>query len=385
MGFDTTSGASNVVAAEYLAGELERHGCRVMLQRYTRAGVAKANVVAVAGPPAAGGLVLSGHLDTVPFAGQPGWTRDPLALTTDGDRVYGRGTTDMKIFIAQCADAAARLDRETLRRPLVLLFTADEEVGCLGAAELARELPRLLGDTPVPGLAWIGEPTGWDVFHAHKSVAIFEVRVRGRGGHSGLPEQGVNAIAVAAKAIEEVGRYQTDLRARPSAAHTAAFPECPYTTLNLGTIRGGSAANVIADECCFTASSRTLPGEDPLGPYREIARRLGTLDARDPGSGGRAEIVVGEPLYVPSFEAPRGTRLEQALFDVLGRTTSGGALLAADGCRFAEAGIQSLICGPGDFDQAHQPDESISRAEFERGSEIILQVIERLLGGRFTH
>ena len=150
------------------------------------------------GPPRADGLIISGHVDTVPFDGQPGWEREPLKLEVAGERIYGRGTTDMKGFIAQCLDAARTLDSARLRRPLVFVFTASEEVGCLGAHSVAPALKQILGDTPVPRLAWIGEPTSWGVCHAHKSIVSFSVTVRGIGGHSGAPARGVNAIAVMA-------------------------------------------------------------------------------------------------------------------------------------------------------------------------------------------
>jgi len=167
IGFDTVSSKSNVEAMEYLGTHLDDHGFRVSLQRTEVAGVAKVNLVACAGPAEPDGLIVSGHIDTVPFAGQPGWQRDPLRLEVEDTQVYGRGTSDMKGFLAQCLDAAARLNLAALKRPLVFIFTADEEVGCLGAARLLPLLPDLLGEIPQPRLAWIGEPTSYRVFHTH--------------------------------------------------------------------------------------------------------------------------------------------------------------------------------------------------------------------------
>ncbi len=188
VAYNTVSSKSNVEAMEYLGAHLDSHGFRVSLQRAEVDGVPKVNLIACAGPPEPDGLIISGHVDTVPFVGQPGWTRDPLRLEVDEARVYGRGTSDMKVFLAQCVDAAARLDLATLRRPLVFLFTADEEIGCLGAARLRPLLPDYLGPIPQPRLAWIGEPTSYQVFHAHKGVVLFTVTVRGRGGRpTGAP------------------------------------------------------------------------------------------------------------------------------------------------------------------------------------------------------
>lgn len=379
--FDTVSSKSNLEAMEYLGSHLDGHGFRVSLQRAEIAGVPKVNLVACAGPVEPDGLIISGHVDVVPFTGQPGWTRDPLRLEITDSRVYGRGTSDMKVFLAQCVDAAAQLDLSTLKRPLVFLFTSDEEVGCLGAERMLPALPELLGSIPQPRLAWIGEPTSYQIFHAHKGVVLFTITVRGLGGHSSVPEQGVNAIAVAGKAVETVGRYQAELRSQRSAAFAELFPESPYTTLNFGGIRGGTAANMIAEECALQISYRPLPQTGPLEVYHEISRRLQAIDRHDYGSlGHQATIAVGEPLVIPPLLSPRETPLEGVLFTVLNRHTSGGAPFATDGCQFARAGIISLICGPGDLEQAHQPNESIRREAFENGTAVILSVVNKMCG-----
>jgi len=375
---DTVSSRGNAALMGELGDRLDAAGFRVRLQTWGEGPHAKANLVAVAGPPERDGLVVSGHLDVVPFADQPGWTRDPLCLAFEGDRVYGRGTSDMKVFLAQCVDAAARLDLAALRRPVVFVFTADEEIGCLGSARLVPELDALLGGVPKPALAWIGEPTSWRVLHAHKGVAAFAVAVRGRGGHSSVPTAGVNAIAVAAQALAVVGELQAELRKRSRSEFAAIFPDAPYTTLNFGTVQGGTAANVIAEQCTFTVSYRPLPDEDPTWVQREVKQRLSERALRDWGSEVEAEITVSDALVAPGMLSPRGTALERALDERLAGGAAGGAPFCTDGGRFAAAGIASLICGPGDLDQAHQPDESVSRTAFESGSEHIVRVIERL-------
>ena len=376
---DTTSARTNVPLLEILADRLQSGGFRVHLQTWDAAGVPKANLVAVAGPAAPGGLMISGHTDTVPWEGQPGWTRDPLVLDVGEERVFGRGASDMKVFLAQATEAALAIGHDRLRRPLVLAFTADEEVGCVGAATLAPELASLVGEEALPRLCWIGEPTSWEVHHAHKSVSLFDVTVRGRGGHSGLPTLGVSAIAVAARIVDAIGAYQRELRTSGSPAFRDVFPEAPYSTITVGMIRGGTGANVIPEECVLRVSTRGLPDRDPLEIHGELRRRLAALDARDPAfPGDAAAIEISEPIVVPAMIAPRGTALEQTLFAELGKTTSTGALLAADGCRFAPLGIATLLCGPGDFGEAHQPDESISRRSFEEGAGVVRSVIERL-------
>ncbi len=381
VALDTVSANSNLEAAQFLADRLDSAGFHTTFQKVEIFGVPHANLVAWAGPPVRDGLIVSGHIDTVPFEGQPGWTREPLKADLDGDRLYGRGTSDMKGFIAQCVDAAAKLDRKTLRRPLVFVFTADEEVGCRGAELVGPELGGLLGELPMPGLCWIGEPTSYGICHTHKSIGSFELRVLGRGGHSGAPTQGVNAIAVMGKVMDVIGKLQQERASSPNAEFVEAFPEAPNDVLNFGTISGGLALNMIAEECRLRISYRSLPHVDPMELHREIERRVSEIDTRDwSGGSHRATIKIGRPQIVPPLLSKRGTALERALAEATGAKTSGGAAYGTDGGHFALSGITSLICGPGDFDQAHQPNESVARGLFERGPDMILRVIDRMCG-----
>lgn len=383
VAFDTVSSKSNAAAVDYLAGELDARGFHVAVQRFDLDGVEKANLLAWAGPPSPGGLLISGHVDVVPHKSQPGWTRDPLRLEIGTERVYGRGASDMKVFLAQCVDAAAQLDRSALRRPVVYAFTADEEVGSAGMQRLVPELERLLGECPRPDLAWIGEPTSYEVFHAHKGLVRFSVTVLGRSAHSGIPHRGVNAIAVMGKVLEAIGPYQSELVERRSFAFEEAFPEAPYTTLNVGTISGGTAANIVAEKARIEVSYRPLPEIDPLEPYREIGERIGRLTRWDYSSSSlEGAIEISQASVVPPLASPRGTDLERALFLTLRRNRSTGAPFATDGPWLNNAGFATLVCGPGELDQAHQPDESISRHAFERGSDVILSVIHELCGPR---
>ena len=379
---DTVSSNGCRAAMERLGDRLADAGCEVAYQTWGEGAGAKANLVATLGPPEPDGLILSGHLDVVPFADQPGWTREPLTLGLEDARAFGRGTTDMKGFLAQCVVALADLDADRLRRPLGLVFTADEEVGCQGAARLAPVLAETFGRVPLPKLCWIGEPTSWEVFHTHKGVASFGVTVRGAGGHSSLPEAGVNAIAVAAQLMARIGEVQAELRGSPSAEWARVFPEAPYTTLNFGTVAGGSALNMIADECRFAVSYRPLPDEPTEALWTRLRDRLLDDPPVDWGSGRAAVAVeVGPPFSAPGLASPLGTPLEHALRERLGRTAVGGAPFCTDGGQLAAAGIDSIICGPGDLDQAHQPDESISRQALDEGVGHVRAVVEALCMG----
>jgi acetylornithine deacetylase len=379
IAFDTVSSHSILPAVEYLADQMAGHGLKTVVHRLDVLGVPQANLIAWMGPPRPEGLIITGHLDTVPVEGQPGWTHDPLKMEVAGDRIFGRGTSDMKGFLAQCADIARTLERTRLKRPVVFVFTADEEVGMLGARELAPALQGILRDVPQPGLAWIGEPTSYNVLHAHKSICTIEVRVRGRGGHSGAPDQGVNAIAVMGKVIEALGRLQAERRAAANPEFADVFPESPYDVMNLGTIRGGLATNIIAEQCILRVSYRSLPKTDPLALYEEIKRRVEAIDPHDYASANFAATIELELLLsAPAMWSNRGSKLEQALFEATGNQSARGAQFATDGAWFSGAGMQCLICGPGDYEQAHQPNEFIRRDAFERGPAIITRIIEQI-------
>jgi len=381
IAFDTVSSNSDIEAAQFLGERLDGAGFKTALHKVNINGVEHANLIASAGPPAPDGLMISGHIDIVPFNGQPGWTRNPLKADLEGDRFYGRGASDMKGFLAQCVDAAIKLDAKSLRRPVVFLFTADEEIGGRGAESIAPELAKLLRDLPIPRLCWIGEPTSWGICHTHKSIGSFEIKVTGRGGHSGAPADGVNAIAVMGKVMEVIGALQQERTAARNAAFVDAFPESPYDVLNLGTVAGGMAVNMIAEECRLRLSYRSLPDTDPLELHRQIERRVMAIDTQDfAGGEHRASIRVGRPQIMPPLLSPRGTALERALMEVTGATTSRGAVYGTDGGHLERAGITSLICGPGDLSEAHQPNESIRRDAFERGPDMILRVIDRMCG-----
>lgn len=379
IAFDTVSSNSILPAIEYLADQMAGHGLKTAVHKIDILGVPQANLIAWTGPPCPDGLIITGHADTVPVEGQPGWDRDPLKMEIDGDHIFGRGSSDMKGFLAQCADAARTLERSQLKHPVVFVFTADEEVGMLGARELAPTLQRILGEVPQPRLAWIGEPTSYEVLHAHKSICTFEVRVRGRGGHSGAPDQGVNAIAVMGKVIGLLGRLQAERRAIDNSEFADVFPESPYDVMNLGTVRGGLATNIIAEQCVLRASYRSLPKTDPLALYEEVKRRLVAIDPHDYASDKyAATIELDMLLAAPPMWSDRGTSLEKVLFEVTSNKSARGAQFATDGAWFSGAGIQCLICGPGDYEQAHQPNESIRREAFERGPAMITRVIERM-------
>lgn len=374
VAYDTVGTASNVPCAEYLADLLDQAGWHVRLHRDHALGADKASVVAWAGPPVADGLILSGHMDVVPHAEQPGWSRDPLSLGVDGERIYGRGVADMKAFLAQCAVVARGLDRSRLERPLVLLFTCDEEVGCLGAARIAPHLRVLLGELPLPGECLIGEPTGFQVFIAHKGFVRLTLRIDGRGGHSSRPDLGTNAIAAMADAAAELNSLERELLGRTTPDGRRLFPEFPAAAINLGIIAGGTADNMIADRCELTVGLRPLPGDDPELLVREVERRMReAVRRRFPA----AVLTLVEREVTPAMSSPADGRLAQALAELTGCRDPRGAPFATDGGELEAAGIRSVICGPGELEQAHRPDESLPITHLRRGAELIREVVAR--------
>jgi acetylornithine deacetylase len=375
VAFDTVPSASNVSAAEYLADLLDEADFQVRIHRDHALGADKASVVAWAGPPRPDGLILSGHMDVVPFVGQPGWTRDPLVLARDDERVYGRGVADMKAFLGQCVVVARQLDLSRLSRPLVLLFTCDEEVGCLGAGRLVPQLERHTGNLPLPREAVIGEPTAFRVYSAHKGHVQFSVSVTGRGGHSSRPDLGTNAIAAMAEAARALTDLAADLEDRGDVIGRQLFPDFPATPVNLGTVRGGSAVNMIPELCEMTVGIRPLPDEDPLELFDEAAERMErAVRTRFPD----ADLKLHDLEVTPAMQSPRTGRVPT----ILGRLTDEheflGAPYATDGGQFARLGINSYICGPGELEQAHQPDESLSIASLVGGVDLVERLVSEV-------
>jgi acetylornithine deacetylase len=377
IGFDTVSVKSNIAATEYLANLLNESGFSVQLYKETIDGVEKGTVIAWAGPAAPDGLIISGHTDVVPFEGQPGWRTNPLELTSDDQSVFGRGVADMKAFLAQAIVAARQISSAKLRRPLVFIFTCDEEVAGQGSGRLIQVLPQFFQDYPLPTLALIGEPTGFEIFPAHKGYATFDVVVHGRGGHSSVPERGLNAIMYLARAILSIQQIHEDLRQYPTPENSYLFPESPCSTFNFGVIQGGLATNMIAETARLAASVRITPGDDADELLRRVREKIEReivqpMQAIAPESSAWIENCVA----IPPMQSPLAGPFPMLLSQAIGRQVERGAPFATDGGYFQQLGIQSYICGPGLLSEAHQPNESLSLEDFVGGVAKLARVIE---------
>ena len=370
VAFDTTSRGSNLALIEYVERLLATHG--VTAKRVPNADGAKANLLATIGPNVEGGVVLSGHTDVVPVDGQP-WTSDPWTLTQRDGRLYGRGTCDMKSFLALSLAALPQFTAAPLKRPIHLAFSYDEEVGCLGAPDLIAEIA---AHVPAPAVVLVGEPTDMQAISGHKGIASFRVTVTGREAHSSLTHMGVSANMAAIGLMHFLLRLSEDLVAR-------ADPASPFlpkgASLTIGQINGGTAVNILARECVFIFDLRTEPGDDPFqlleGFFAEASRVDAALKARAPEAG----VVVENRSLTPAF-APE----PQGAAEAMARSLAGDngplrvAPYAAEAGQFQGAGFSTVICGPGSIDQAHQPDEFIEISQIERGAQFMLRLVDLL-------
>lgn len=330
----------------------------------------KANLFATIGPREMGGVILSGHTDVVPVGGQE-WAADPFRLTERDGRLYGRGTADMKGFIALALALVPQARRRRLERPLHLALSFDEEVGCLGVPLLIRALPE---GTARPRRAIIGEPTEMRVANAHKGCRFFATRVRGREAHGSTPERGLNAIAAAAEIVAEIGRLAA---ARRAAASPGNGFDPPHTTFNIGRIEGGSATNIIAGDCRLAWEFRNLPGDDPDAIEAEIERFVAAdLLPRLRAAHAEAAVETVRVANVPPLVPEAGSPAEALAARLAGANKATTVAFVTEAGHFQTAGIPAIVCGPGSIHQAHQPDEFIALDQLAAGAAFLDRLLD---------
>jgi acetylornithine deacetylase len=364
VAIDTTSSRSNLGLADLLADYLDRPGVRI--ERLPSADGNKANLLVRVGPDAPqDGLTLSGHMDTVP-AEEPEWRSDPFRLTRDGDRWVARGAADMKGFLAVAANRMAALDPGRLRRPLALLFTYDEEVGTLGARRFAETAA---DGGALPRDVVIGEPTSLQVVRLHKGLLRLRLVFHGRAAHSGYPHLGRNAIEPAARAIVALSQLRAELDAeRPP--HGEHFPEVPFAALNVGTVSGGSAINVIPDRCVVQVGIRLLP-EMAADTVAERVRSAVTQALSE-------EDFELEPLSLsPPMILGEDAALYRELCAAVGQRDTRSVAFATDAGWLQTIGMRCVLFGPGSIEVAHRPNEFVPEAELARAGEVLERLIAR--------
>ncbi len=367
ISFDSTSRNSNLPLADFLCDYLDRPG--VTIERNLSPDGTKTNLLVWIGPdsnPAArDGLILSGHMDVVP-ADEDDWRSDPFVATRIHDHWVGRGTADMKGFLATAVNLLAMFDTKTARAPLALLFTYDEEVGTIGARHFVETWKGL---RTLPRHVIIGEPTSLKPIRMHKGHMTVRFTTTGISAHSGLPHLGKNAIEPAAKIVNALAQLRDHLaQERPdSGSH---FPEVPFLAINVGRISGGSAINVVPDECHIDVGVRTLPGTN----IDDLANRLRTAANTAVGTDSyNFEIQGDSPPLLLDQKAP----IHQAVCAEVGEEVSHGVAYATDAGWFQNLELDCLIFGPGSITVAHKPNEAIPHEELTRGKEHIEHLVRK--------
>ena len=370
IAFDTTSRESNLALIGHVEAMLADIG--VASHRVTNAEGTKANLYATLGPAVPGGVVLSGHTDVVPVDGQA-WTSDPFVLTQRGDRLYGRGSCDMKGFIALALAVAPDIVASGPARPVHLALSYDEEVGCLGAPSMIRALVR---DLPPPCAVIVGEPTNMAVVGGHKGISSWTVTVMGHEAHSSLTHLGISANMVAVRLMQALADLADDL-ARQADPQSPFVPR--HATLTIGLMRGGTAVNILARECSFTFDLRAPPGQSPdaiIAPFlRRVAQEDAAMKRTFPETG--AEIV--RRSSTPGFAVEPDSAAERFARLLTGDNVATRVVAyAAEAGQFQAAGFSTIICGPGSIEQAHQPDEYLEIDQLERGAAFMARLIAEM-------
>lgn len=349
IAFPSVVGTPNGEIVAWIADYLERLGAKVTLMPGPEGD--RSNLFATLGPADRPGYILSGHMDVVP-AGEPDWTSDPFAMRRDGDRLFGRGTSDMKGFLATVLAAAPEFAKQALKQPIHIAFSYDEEAGCRGVPHMIARIPDLCAK---PLGAIIGEPSGMRAVRAHKGKAAARITLKGLAGHSSRPDLGRNAIHAMANVLNATIAKAANLATGP---FDEAF-QPPYSSMQAGTISGGQALNIIPEEAVMQVEARAITGVDPAGlltPVRQAAEAL----AKD-----GYDVEWTELNAYPALSLPADAPLKNLVEELSGNESLAAVSYGTEAGLFQQAGIDAIICGPGDIGRAHKPDEYVLISELE--------------------
>jgi acetylornithine deacetylase len=370
IAFPSVSRDSNLDLISYIEDALSKLGITSTLV-HSEDG-RKANLWATIGPESAAGIVLSGHTDVVPVEGQA-WTSDPFKLTTRDGKLYGRGSADMKGFIACCLAMAEHAVKAPLKTPICFAFSYDEEIGCVGV----RRLLDLLKDAPVkPRLCIVGEPTLMQAVTAHKGKLGFRVIAHGLEAHSSLAPIGVNAIYMATDLIAAIRAIQSDI-----AKHGARDGdyEVAYTTLHVGKMQGGEVMNIVPNLCTFDFEIRYLPEEDQHAIVNRIKAAAEDVASRYRGVFAEARFDFVDLQSYPAMNTPVDSEAVKFVHSLTGGNSTGKITFGTEGGLFQQAlGTPAVVCGPGNIAVAHKPDEYVSEAQLAACDRMLARLVERL-------
>ncbi len=370
IGFPTVSRDSNLELIHYARDYLKKLGAEIRLTYDDDR--RKANLFATFGPGGGRGIVLSGHTDVVPVEGQD-WDTDPFRLTEKDGRLYGRGTADMKSFIAVALAFALEFVRRGLKTPLHFAFSYDEEVGCIGIGRLLSDLAHA---GIRPGSCIVGEPTLMRPVIAHKGKQGFRCTVRGLAAHSAYAPLGVNAVEAAAEAIAFL--KQMARRHRDHGPFDRSF-DIAHTTVHTGVIRGGTALNIVPQECMFEFEFRHLPGDDPDALLREFTAYVGkTLEPEMRAVHAGAGFVVTPLSEIPALDSGIESEIVGLAHELSGSSEIGKVSFGTEGSQFQRAGIPAVVCGPGSIEQAHKPNEWVAVDQVLKCEQFMRRLADRM-------
>ncbi|MBA8879591.1 acetylornithine deacetylase [Phyllobacterium myrsinacearum] len=347
VAFPSVVGQPNGNIVGWIQNYLESHGVDVAVLMGPEGD--RANLFASIGPKDRSGIILSGHMDVVP-ANEDGWFTDPFVLRTESGKLYGRGASDMKGFLACVLASVPNLSTASLTRPIHLSFSYDEEAGCRGVPHLIKRLPQLCAE---PEGCIVGEPSGMRAIRAHKGKAAARIEVHGRSGHSSRPDQGLNAIHAMTAVLSEAVRQAESLAAGPFDSNF----EPAYSSLQIGVIKGGQAVNIIPDICTADIEARSISGVNPaelLMPVKAAVESLARLGFRTSW-----ELLS----QYPALSLSADSRLALLLHDLTGTEPLAAVSYGTEAGLFQAAGIEAIICGPGDIARAHRANEYMELAE----------------------
>jgi acetylornithine deacetylase len=370
VGFPTVSRDSNLDLIEFVREYLRPYAAevRVTFDEEKR----KANLFATLGPGKAGGIVLSGHTDVVPVDGQP-WDTDPFRIAENGGRLYGRGTADMKSFIACALTLAPVCLERGLKTPLHLALSYDEEVGCLGIGRLLADLAH--ADIR-PDSCIVGEPTMMKPVIAHKGKKSFRCTTRGLAAHSAYAPRGVNAVEAAVEAVAYL--KQMARRHRDHGPFDKSF-DVAHTTVHTGLIHGGTALNIVPHECVFDFEFRYLPGDDPETLLREFTEYVRSvlepeMQAVDPAAG----FDIRPLSEIAALDTGLETEVVALVQELTGNEEIGKVSFGTEGSQFQRAGMATVVCGPGSIEQAHKPNEYVTLDQIAQCEQFLRRLMDRI-------
>ena len=373
ISFDTVSSNSNLEIISYCEKILKDAGAEITLIKNTEK--TKANLFATIGPVDEPGIILSGHTDVVPVTNQK-WQTNPFKLTEIDNKLYGRGTADMKSFVACALYAASKASSMNLKTPLHFSFSYDEEIGCVGVRSL---IEMLKNSSTNPLFCIVGEPTSMQVMSGHKGKVNASVLIKGKEAHSALTTKGLNSIYLASEFIQGIQNIQTNLI--NNTTHDNDF-EVPYTTLQVGKIEGGVAVNIVPSSSNLLFEIRSLHSDDPnliLKDIKILSEKIVNSHI-DKFSDTKIEIKVISQC--PALNTMKNSDVISFLNGLTGNNSVEKVSFGTEGGLFSnELNIQTAICGPGSMNQGHQPDEYIEKVQIDLCDQMLENLLNKLVKG----